>query len=38
MPCAGDHVGRTRQIGRFRVRSHDMKEEGIVRIRFTVED
>ncbi len=38
MPCAGDHVGHTGQIGRFRVRSHDMKEEGIVRIRFTVED
>ena len=37
-PCAGDHVERTRQIGRFRVRSHDMKKEGIIRIRFTVED
>lgn len=37
-PCAGDHVERTRQIGRFRVRSHDMRREGVVRIRFTVED
>jgi len=37
-PCAGKHVEYTRQIGRFRVRSHDMKTEEIVRIRFTVED
>lgn len=38
MPCAGDHVGHTGQIGHFRLRSHDMKKKGIVRIRFTVED
>jgi len=38
MPCAGDHVGHTAQIGRFCVRSHDMRKEGVVRIRFTVED
>ena len=37
-PCAGDYVDRTQQIGRFCLRSHDMKKEGIVRIRFTVED
>lgn len=38
IPCAGEHVEHTRQIGRFHVRSHDMTKEGIVRIRFTVED
>ena len=37
-PCAGEHVSRTSEIGRFRVKSYDMQEEGIVRIRFTVED
>jgi len=36
--CAGDHVSRSRQIGRFRVKSHDMKDDTIVRIRFTVDD
>ena len=37
-PCAGEHVNNTREIGRFRVKSIDMKDEGIVRIRFTIED
>jgi len=37
-PCAGEHVSRTNEIGRFRVKSYDMREEGIVRIRFTVDD
>ena len=36
--CAGDHVSRSLQIGRFRVKSHDMKDDTIVRIRFTVDD
>lgn len=37
-PCAGEHVDNTRQIGCFRVKSTDMKDAGIVRIRFTIED
>jgi len=37
-PCAGEHVEHARQIGRFHVRSYDMKKEGIVRVRFTVEE
>ncbi len=37
-PCAGEHVSNTRKIGRFRVKSTDMKDEGIVRIRFTIEN
>ena len=37
-PCAGEHVNNTREIGRFRVKSTDMKSEGVVRIRFTVDD
>lgn len=37
-PCAGEHVSRSQEIGRFRVKSYDMKDEQIVRIRFTIED
>lgn len=37
-PCAGEHVSRSQEIGRFRVKSYDMKDEQIVRIRFTVDD
>ena len=37
-PCAGEHVDNTRQIGHFRVKSTDMREEKIARIRFTVDD
>jgi len=37
-PCAGEHVDNTQQIGRFRVKSTDMKDAEIVRIRFTIED
>ena len=37
-PCAGEHVSRSQQIGRFRIKSYDMKDEQIVRIRFTVDD
>jgi len=36
-PCVGEHVDCSRKIGRFRVRSYDMKNDGIVRIRFTVD-
>jgi len=37
-PCRGEHVAHTRNIGRFRIKSYTMKEEGTVRLRFTVED
>lgn len=37
-PCSGEHVSHTRQIGRFRVKSFTMKDERIVRIRFTLEE
>ena len=37
-PCAGEHVSRTNEIGRFRVKSYDMKDKQIVRIRFTLQD
>jgi len=37
-PCRGEHVAHTRKIGRFRIKSYTMKEEGTVRLRFTVED
>jgi alanyl-tRNA synthetase len=36
-PCNGDHVAHTREIGQLRVGSFTMKDEGIVRIRFTLE-
>ena len=37
-PCSGKHVERTGQIGRFIVRSMDMKDEETVRIRYAIED
>ena len=37
-PCAGQHVSHSQEIGRFHVKSYDMKEDEIVRIRFTIED
>lgn len=37
-PCAGEHVSHTNEVGHFRVKSTDMKDERIVRIRFTVDD
>ena len=37
IPCVGQHVEHTGQIGRFVIRSADMKDEKIVRIRFTLE-
>jgi len=33
-PCIGSHAERTSQLGRFRIRSHDMRSANIVRIRF----
>lgn len=36
-PCVGDHVHSTREVGRFRITTADMKDERTVRIRFTLE-
>lgn len=35
-PCSGEHVEHTAQVGQFRIKSHSMKDENIVRIRFSV--
>ena len=37
IPCVGQHVERTGQIGRFVIRSADMKDETTIRIRFALE-
>ncbi len=37
IPCIGQHVQRTGQIGRFVIRSADMKDATTVRIRFSLE-
>ena len=37
IPCVGQHVEHTGQIGRFVIRSADMKDERTVRIRFALE-
>lgn len=37
IPCVGKHVEHTRQIGRFVIKSADMRDESTVRIRFTLE-
>ena len=37
IPCVGQHVEHTNQIGRFVIRSTDMKDENTVRIRFALE-
>ena len=37
IPCVGEHVEHTGQIGRFVIRSADMKDENTVRIRFALE-
>jgi len=34
MPCVGEHVERTSQIGRFEIRSAEMRGEDRIRIRF----
>ncbi|MCK5247627.1 hypothetical protein KAR02_12035 [Candidatus Bipolaricaulota bacterium] len=36
IPCVGAHVEHTGQIGRFVIRSADMKDEPTVRIRFAL--
>jgi Ser-tRNA(Ala) deacylase AlaX len=33
-PCSGDHVARTGEIGRFVLKSYEMRSPTIVRIRF----
>ena len=37
IPCVGDHVEHTNQIGRFVIRSADMKDETTLRIRYGLE-
>ena len=37
IPCVGQHVERTGQIGRFVIRSADMKDPHTIRIRFVLE-
>ena len=37
-PCSGDHVARTGEIGRFVLRSHEMRSPTVVRIRFGLEN
>jgi misacylated tRNA(Ala) deacylase len=36
-PCSGDHVAHTREIGRFVLRSFEMRSPTVVRIRFGLE-
>jgi Ser-tRNA(Ala) deacylase AlaX len=38
IPCIGRHVEHTSQIGRFAIRSADMRDETVVRIRFALSD
>ncbi len=38
MPCSGEHVAHTNEIGRFRAKSFTMKTDTIVRIRYTIEE
>ena len=38
IPCSGDHVERTSQIGRFEIRSAEMRTENRIRIRFRLLD
>jgi Ser-tRNA(Ala) deacylase AlaX len=37
-PCSGEHVARTGEIGRFVLRSHEMRSPTVVRIRFGLEN
>jgi len=37
IPCVGKHVERTSEIGRFEIRSAEMKSENRIRIRFVLE-
>jgi len=36
-PCSGEHVGRTSEIGRFLLKSFEMRTPTLVRIRFGLE-
>ena len=36
-PCSGDHVEQTGEIGRFAIRSYEMRSPTLVRIRFGLE-
>ena len=36
-PCSGDHVRRTREIGRFVLKSFEMRSPNVVRVRFGLE-
>lgn len=36
-PCSGEHVARTHEIGRFILKSHEMRSPTLVRIRFGLE-
>jgi len=38
IPCVGQHVERTGQIGRFEIRSAEMRTESRIRIRFRLLD
>ncbi|MFQ5631858.1 MAG: hypothetical protein ACE5I1_24055 [bacterium] len=37
-PCAGPHVSHTKQVGAFKIISHEFKDDGKIRIRFRVEE
>ena len=37
IPCVGQHAEHTKQLGRFVIRSADMKDDKTVRIRFALE-
>ncbi|MEW5826644.1 MAG: hypothetical protein AB1778_07410, partial [Candidatus Bipolaricaulota bacterium] len=37
LPCSGEHVASTREIGRFALKSHEMRSPVLVRIRFGLE-
>jgi len=36
-PCSGEHVERTGEIGKFKIRSSTMKADNVVRIRYGLE-
>lgn len=38
IPCVGEHVGRTSDLGRFEIRSADMRSADRIRIRFRLHD
>ncbi len=36
-PCGGPHVARTSEVGKFKILSYELRENGRMRIRFRVE-